>query len=43
MGHCTVVFVGFLLQLKNRLYQRELNGKNCLRHGGRSNLVTILQ
>lgn len=43
MGHCTVAFFGFLLQLKNRLCQRELNGKNCLRHGGRNNLMTILQ
>jgi len=43
MGHGTVVYVELLLQLKNRLCQRELNCKNCLRHDGRNNLVTILQ
>ena len=43
MGHCTVVCFGLLLQLKNRLCQRELNCKNCSRHDGRTNLVTILQ
>jgi hypothetical protein len=42
MGHCTVVLFGFLLKLKNRLCQRELNGKNCSCHGGHDYLVTIL-
>ena len=41
MGHCTVVFFGFLLQLKNRLCQREPSGENCSRHGCRGDHITV--